>query len=262
MREPGLVLAIEAAGGVGALARGLGISQPSVSGWTRVPAERIAQVERITGIARARLRPDLYATAPDAAPAAARLDETDAARAREYLLLATLLREPPSEALLDDLARLSGDSSPLGMAHIALADAAEKASEAGAGREYFNLFIGVGRGEILPYGSYYQTGFLNERPLASVREDLARIGIARRDDVYEPEDHIATLLEVMAGLIEGAFAGGAAEQKAFFNRHLGPFAARLFADIAVAEAAEFYRAVGAVGRAWIEIETEAFELPD
>ena len=60
MRDEGLDEAIRVAGGVGALARKIGISQPSVSNWARIPAERVLSVEAATGVSRTILRPDLY----------------------------------------------------------------------------------------------------------------------------------------------------------------------------------------------------------
>jgi TorA maturation chaperone TorD len=113
---------------------------------------------------------------------------------------------------------------------------------------------------VLPYASYYLTGFLHERPLARVREDLARIGVARVEQVGEPEDHIAILCEVMAGLAGGAFAADFEEQARFFERHLKPWASRLFADIELSQQATFYRTVGRVGRIFMELESEAFAL--
>ena len=196
MRDPGLSEAIRAAGGVGELARQIGISQPSVSNWIRVPAERVVSVEAATGVDRAVLRPDLYSGKKMAGD----IDEVDAARAQEYALLATLLTRAPDAALLSGLSELRADASPLGLAHAALAEAADKATVESAEREFFDLFIGLGRGELLPYGSYYLTGFLHERPLARLRDDLARIGIARRDGVVEPEDHAGILCEIMSGL--------------------------------------------------------------
>jgi TorA maturation chaperone TorD len=261
MREPGLEEAIRAAGGVSELARRLGIAQPSVSNWERVPAERVASVEEATGIDRARLRPDLFA-----ARAAPEIDDVDAARAQEYALLATLLARAPDRDFLARLARLKSDASPLGVAHGKLAEAAGAADPARLEREYFNLFLGVGRGEVLPYGSYYLTGFLHERPLARLRSDLADLGIERAEEQCEPEDHIAILCEVMAGLAGGRFAANAGDErrraeKQFFDKHLAPWARRFFADLERAEAADFYRAVAAVGATFIDIETEAFALP-
>ncbi|MGL4242453.1 MAG: Cro/CI family transcriptional regulator, partial [Beijerinckiaceae bacterium] len=225
MREEGLQKAISAAGGVAALARKLGIAQPSVSNWTRVPADRVASVEAATGIARGDLRPDLFVQSP------IDLDDTDLARRREYLLLGSLLRQAPGAGLISDLSRLQGDPTALGLLHMSLAEAAEETTADVESREFFRLFVGVGRGELLPYGSYYMTGFLHDRPLARVREDLSRLGIERAEGLYEPEDHIGILFEVMAGLIGGEFEGGEEGQKAFFARHIQPWATRLFADL-------------------------------
>ena len=113
----------------------------------------------------------------------------------------------------------------------------------------------------MPYGSYYLTGFLHERPLARLRQDLAELGIARSEGNAEPEDHIATLCEVMAGLVDGHFPAASAADQGMFERHLSPWAGRFFADLERAETADFYRRVGTVGRIFIEIEMEAFALP-
>jgi TorA maturation chaperone TorD len=188
------------------------------------------------------------------------IDEVDAARREHYLLLASLLRTPPTAATLAALSGLTGDASGLGMSRISLAEAAGATTEKAAGEEFFNLFIGVGRGEILPYASFYLTGFLNERPLARVREDLARLGIERAPGNFDPEDHLGTLLEVMAGLIAGEYETSAVGERDVFKRHLEPWAARCFADIAAAPSASFYKAVSAVGLQFVEIEKEAFDL--
>ncbi len=256
MRDAGLEEAIRAAGGVGALAQKIGISQPSVSNWSRVPAERVVSVESATGVARTVLRPDLYGEPPTAT-----IDEVDAARANEYALLATLLARAPDAALLARLAGLRGDASPLGLAHAALAEAAAATTAERAGAEFFDLFIGIGRGELLPYGSYYLTGFLNERPLARLREDISRLGIERSDGNYEPEDHAAILCEIMAGLAGGKFATPAGADRELFERHLAPWIGRFFSDLERAEAADLYRRIGALGRLFITIESEAFALP-
>jgi TorA maturation chaperone TorD len=121
------------------------------------------------------------------------LDEIEVARSQEYALLSLLLARAPDQDLLERLAGLRGDASPLGLAHAAVAEAASGIRAAQVEREYFNLFIGLGRGELLPYGSYYLTGFLHERPLARLREDLVRLGIERAAAQAEPEDHAAIL---------------------------------------------------------------------
>src|SRR6185312_12641850 len=157
MTDRGLQEAIRAAGGVSELARRIGIAQPSVSNWRRVPAERVLTVEAITGIERTILRPDLYGSAH-----AAEADDVDVARGRIYALLGALLLRAPDADLLARIAELRGDATPLGVAHIALADAAREARVEDVEQEFFDLFIGVGRGELLPYASYYLTGFLHE----------------------------------------------------------------------------------------------------
>lgn len=260
MRDPGLDQAIYAAGGVGALARKIGIAQPSVSNWTRVPADRLVAVEAATGVHRTVLRPDLYDQNAAVASAAGEVDDIELARAREYGLLAVLLARAPTAQFLAQLATLRGEATPLGVAHVALAHAATAASVERIEREFFDLFIGIGRGELLPYTSYYLTGFLNERPLARLRDDLAALGIERSDHHTEPEDHAAVLCDIMSGLADGRFKTPPGADRDFFEKHLLPWLGRFFADLEGAQAADFYRHVGTVGRLFVTIESEAFAL--
>jgi TorA maturation chaperone TorD len=192
---------------------------------------------------------------------AADLTDIDQARADEYALLASLLLTPPDSDFLARLAFLQDSSdSPLGHAHTALGQAAASASANDVAREYSDLFIGVGRGELLPYASYYLTGFLNERPLARLRGDMMRLGIERADGHSDPEDHLGTLCEMMSGFAGRYFVVPAGEEQDFFERHVAPWAGRFFADLESAKSAKFYRTVGSVGRLFIEIETEAFAM--
>ena len=255
MRDAGLERAINAAGGVAQLARKIGIAQPSVSNWNTVPAQRVIAVEAATGVSRKVLRPDLYSEriVSDGA-----IDVIDAARAQEYALLANLLLSAPSAALLERIAQLNADATPLGRAHAALAEAASIAVATEVEREYFDLFVGLGRGELLPYASYYLTGFLNERPLSRLRDDLAALGIERMVNNFEPEDHAATLCEIMAGFAAARFPASPQAQRAFFEKHVSRWMGRLFADMEKAENAKFYRSVGTLGRVFLEIESEAF----
>lgn len=255
MRDPGLVAAFRSAGGVSELARRLGISQPSVSNWTRVPADRVVAVERVTGVSRSQLRPDLYT---DSEAGAA--DDVDHARAQEYALLSSLLSREPTAELLTRISGLRADASPLGFLHAELAEAASRIRHDNIEQEYFNLFIGIGRGELLPYASYYLTGFLHERPLARLRDDLATLGIERADGTYEPEDHIGIICEMMAGLAGGRLSAPAGADRKIFEKHLQPWAGRFFVDLENAKSANFYRKVGSLGRAFMEIEAEAFAL--
>ncbi|MEH2556583.1 TorA maturation chaperone TorD [Bradyrhizobium algeriense] len=262
MRDTGLELAIRAAGGVASLARGIGIAQPSVSAWSRIPAERVLAVEALTQVNRFVLRPDLYGQSEDQVTSKPEIDEIDQLRAAEYGLLSLLLGKAPDAETLKRVATLKGDGSELGMAHVELAAAAAATDDRAVSKEFFDLFIGLGRGELLPYASYYLTGFLHERPLARVREDLRGLGIERAGTSREPEDHIAILLEVMAGLARGDFEAEFAEQARFFERHLKSWAARMFADLETSQSARFYRAVGRVGRVFMELESEAFTLSE
>jgi TorA maturation chaperone TorD len=255
VRDAGLERAIDAAGGVAQLARKIGVAQPSVSNWSRVPAQRVVAVETATGVSRKVLRPDLYsepAVTDDA------VDPIDAGRAQEYALLATLLSAAPSAALLEQIAQLKGDATQLGRTHATLAEAASNAVPTEVAREYFDLFVGLGRGELLPYASYYLTGFLNERPLSRLRDDLAALGIERVGGNFEPEDHAATLCEIMAGFAAARFPATPEAQRAFFEKHVSRWIGRLFADLEKAENAKFYRSVGTLGRVFLEIESEAF----
>jgi TorA maturation chaperone TorD/DNA-binding transcriptional regulator YdaS (Cro superfamily) len=268
MRDPALEKAIGSVGGVRALARSLGISQPAISSWKRVPADRVLSVEATTGVSRSDLRPDIYpqsdlavmAGRPDQATPHA-LDEIDEARARECELIGALLWRAPTAQTLAALRYLQGDASPLGMAHLALAEAADAATPESLRDEFFELFIGVGRGELLPYASYYLTGFLHERPLALVREDMGALGLARDERAGEPEDHIAVLLDIMAKLIRGEVAAEGVDADRFFSRHVEPWGERFFADLEVAKAATFYKAVGRLGSLFLSIETQAARLP-
>jgi TorA maturation chaperone TorD len=188
------------------------------------------------------------------------IDDVDIARMEEYALLAALLSCAPDSALLEALSGIRGDSTRLGAAHTALARAAEEADCKLLEREFFELFVGVGRGELLPYGSYYLTGFLNERPLARLRDDLRMLGIVRSEEQNEPEDHAAILCEIMAGLAGGGLAVAPDAQKRLFEKHLAPWIGRFFADLEGLKMASFYRHVATVGRLFIDIETEAFAL--
>jgi TorA maturation chaperone TorD len=183
-------------------------------------------------------------------------------RAQQYRLLARFLAAPADASLLGMAAAFEGDDTDLGRALGDLADRAGQTTPAAASREYHELFIGIGRGELVPYASYYLTGFLNEKPLAKLRGDMARLGIARADEVKEPEDHIAALCEMLAGLITGAFGAplGLAEQRAFFNRHLAGWAPVFFEDLEKAQAAWLYAPVGTLGRVFMEIERTAFAM--
>jgi TorA maturation chaperone TorD len=189
------------------------------------------------------------------------VDAIDHARAQEYALLSILLSRSPDIQMIGRLALLRGDASPLGTAHTALGEAASRATEQSAGREYFNLFAGLGKSPLLPYASHYLTDSLYGRPLGRLRETLQRLGIEGAAGNSEPEDHAAIICEVMAGLVGGEIAGPVGADRDFFEKHLAPWIRRFFADLEKAEAADFYARVGLLGRTFVDIETEAFALP-
>jgi len=188
--------------------------------------------------------------------------EEDGLRADLYDMLGLLLARPPERDTIDRVARLSGDETPLGEGIGALARVARATTEHSLEREFNALFIGVGRGELMPYGSYYLTGFLHEKPLAVLRNDMGRLRITRAENVYEPEDNIASLMEMMAGLIRGRFGEVASlgTQKDFYFAHIAPSAKLFFDDLAKAKNSVFYAPVGVVGAAFMEIEREAFRM--
>ena len=188
--------------------------------------------------------------------------EEDTLRADVYALLGFLLRSAPTADGLQRVGALDGDGSELGRALSVLAAAARVARPEAVHDEYHALFVGVAAGELTPYASYYLTGFTYEKPLAKLRIDMAPLGIAKTDDVSEPEDHIAALCEMMAGLITGAFAERAdlVTQQRFFDTHVAPWAKRFFEDLEAAKSAAFYMPVGTIGKLFMGIETQAFQM--
>ena len=196
------------------------------------------------------------------AAAIADVPEEDRLRADLYNYLGLMLAGPPDQLLLDQSAGLSGDETDLGQAINGLARVAKISKPKAVRTEYNALFIGLGRGELLPFASYYLTGFLNEKPLANLRATMADFGMTRANDVCEPEDNIASLMEMMAGMIVGRFGrvASVAEQQAFFNAHISTWATHYFNDLQGAKSSILYASVGAVGLAFMEIEKEAFRM--
>lgn len=201
---------------------------------------------------------------PMADSTAAPLAEEQARRAGMYSVLAALLRDVPGEEVLDFVARLQADEeagkSELALALNMLSLASRHSSAESLRDEYHALFIGLGRGELVPYGSWYQTGFLMEKPLALLRADLARLGFERSDDVREPEDHIAALCEVMAMLIQEGVE--IERQIQFFNTHIGNWADAFFRDLGEARSAVFYKSVARFGTAFLSLDARYLSLLD
>jgi TorA maturation chaperone TorD len=199
--------------------------------------------------------PAVVAPAPGAAP-------EEELRAQFYRLLARFLSSPPRAADLAAGASLRGDASNLGRAVAAFAEACARSTPAAVDREFHELFIGLTRGELVPYGSYYLTGFLNEKPLAKLRQDMARFGIERKGGLGDPEDHIAALCEMMAAFIDGALGRTLTlvEQKGFFKHHIAAWAPVLFRDMEATATSLLYARLGTLGRAFLEVEEAAFAM--
>ena len=188
----------------------------------------------------------------------------DALRSNLYALLANLTAGPPSAELLKALAAIEvpedAADTALGEAWAMLRSVAEKTSSEIAADEYQDVFIGIGRGEVMPYGSWYLTGFLMEKPLALLRADLEKLGFQRQEDVTESEDHIAALCDVMGMISAQADGAGMNEQAAFFGAHVAPWAGRFFQDLQNAPSARLYRVVGFLGERFMDVEAKYLEV--
>ena len=190
------------------------------------------------------------------------ITDEDSMRADLYGFLANFLLHPPNGDLILKAASIDGDESQLGQAFRVLASVAADCDAAQARDEYNALFIGLGRGELLPYASYYLTGFLNEKPLAGLRRSMRHYGIEKQASVSEPEDHIGSLFEMMAGLIQGRYGGPVPlnDQRKFFDTHIEPWAGHFFQDLEKADNSRLYQPIGTIGRLFVSIEKHAFEL--
>lgn len=190
--------------------------------------------------------------------------EADRFRADTYRILARLFRAAPDQDLIDLLADCSQPEHPgscLESAWNGLAEACQKADPATVDDEFHVLFIGLGRGEVLPYASWYLSGFLLDRPLARLRSDLDALGIERAENVSESEDHVAAICETMALLVETEGGIDYTGQKQFFDQHLQPWFSQFLDDIRAAQAADFYRRVAALGQGFFEFEERWLSLP-
>jgi TorA maturation chaperone TorD len=183
-------------------------------------------------------------------------------RADTYRLLGHLLAAPPDGETLAIFAAapVSDDDDMLAVAWRMLATSAGRANPLEVTDEFEALFIGVGRGELMPYASWYLTGFLMEKPLAKLRADLATLGFERQDNVSEPEDHAAALCEIMALLAESSDLESLQTQARFFDDYIGPWMAKFFKDMQTSASARFYRAVGQLGEQFIETDQRYLDM--
>ncbi|MFA0087989.1 hypothetical protein BCU70_11905 [Vibrio sp. 10N.286.49.C2] len=176
-----------------------------------------------------------------------------------YLLLSTLCRQAPDRDLLEFLASLEVETgiNEMTTAWLALSQAAKNAEVSSVEDEYQDMFVGIGKGEIVPFASWHLTGSLMEKPLALVRQSLADLGLEREDTVKEPEDHIAALFEVMAVLID---QDDNTEAKIFFNQHIATWYDALCRQMESAPSAQFYQAVAVLMNAFLNVEQVAYAV--
>ena len=195
------------------------------------------------------------------------LDE-ETARAEIYGLLSALYYAPPSPELLASL-RAAVTEAPAAGACLeepwrAVVASARELSDTSIAQEYDALFGGVGKPALYLFGSHYLSGFLNEKPLAKLRHALADLSLSRGDTMPETEDHIAYLCEVMRYLIAGDDAGvsNLTRQSQFFAEQVQPWASQMCIAIAAYPKARFYAQVAAFTQAFLEVETQGFDMLD
>lgn len=201
----------------------------------------------------------------DAIPVSSALDE-ETARSEVYGLLAALYYAPPSAELMAQL-RVAVTEAPAAGGFLEepwreLVGAARAQDDASVASEYDALFGGVGRPEVFLFGSHYISGFLNEKPLADLRNDLAELGLGRDDSMPETEDHVAYLCEVMRYLIAGddVSVSNLTRQQAFFTRHLQSWMPAMCDAVAAHPKARFYAALAGFTRSFLSVETQGFDM--
>lgn len=190
-------------------------------------------------------------------------DQTQLVRASVYELLGRLLAREPDEPTIQslrDIADVDASEGQIAMGWQLMKQSAQKHDLQEIREEYFSLFIGVGRGELVPFGSWYMTGFLMEKPVAVLRSDLQMLGIERQGGVVESEDHIAALCDAMALIIRNSDEIPLQTQQAFFNDHIAAWVQRFFTDMQNARAAHFYRSVGFFGESFFDFEAQLLQM--
>ena len=179
-------------------------------------------------------------------------------RTEIYLVLSALFRSAPSEEMIEFLTSLEVEPSESAMqkAWIALQQAAKDSDREALEDEYQDLFIGIGRGEVMPFGSWHRTGAMMEKPLAEIRRDLELLGFERDENVKEPEDHIAALCEVMSMLTDEEED----LQQAVFNKHIAPWFSSFTQQLENAESANFYKPAAQLCEAFLTLEQVRFSV--
>ncbi len=201
----------------------------------------------------------------DDLPRGSALDE-ETARAEVYGLLAQLYYAPPPPELMAAL-RVAVTEAPAPGAFLEepwreFVGVARTTSDSEAAAEYDALFGGVGKPEIYLFGSHYLSGYLNEKPVARLREDLAGLGLERDEAMPETEDHVAYLCEVMRYLIAGddVEVANLTRQREFFAAHLQPWAGTMCETVLAHPRARLYAALADFTRAFLSVEAQGFDM--
>lgn len=193
------------------------------------------------------------------------LSGEDWARADFYSLLACLYRGGLDQSFVDSFSQIEKESiditTPLGFEFNELLRSIEQTSLKDINTEYDDAFIGVGKPDVMLYGSYYMAGFLNEKPLIALRDDLARLGLEADKTLTETEDHMAFLCEVMRHLILSDDPPIAFEEQInFFRAHLAPWYEKLCDAVEMSGKTSFYKTVGRMTRVFFDVETQSFDF--
>ena len=180
-------------------------------------------------------------------------------RTDTYVLLAALLNSPPGQDLIKLVQELQWDediSEKMQRQLNSLKLACQSCKKEIIAEEFNRLFVGLGRGEMVPYGSWYREKMIQSSTLAAIRSDLRQLGIVRQSDSHESEDHAGALCEIMALISQEENEIPIGEQSSFFAKHIGLWMVEFFKDLQSVQGVEFYRVVGAFGVAFLEAETE------
>lgn len=198
-------------------------------------------------------------------PVSSALDE-ETARAEVYGLLAALFYAPPGPELLAQL-RVAVTEAPTAGGFLEepwrqFVGTVRDLSDEQVATEYDALFGGVGKPEVYLFGSFYLSGFLNEKPLAALRGDLAALGLARDEAMPETEDHFACVCEVMRYLIAGddVEVANLTQQQKFFSAHVQPWVPAMCEAIGAHPRARFYAALASFTAAFVSVESQGFDL--
>jgi TorA maturation chaperone TorD len=195
------------------------------------------------------------------------IEPEDQVRANFYAVLAALYRDAPDRALLRAIAASDAlpeaEAGELPIAWNRLVAACQAMDAEAARQEYWDLFVGTGKSEVNLHASHWLAGFMMEKPLVDLRDDLARLGLGRKPDSALVEDHLSALCETMRLLIEGGDGRAPADlyqQKGFFERHLAPWIGEFCTALKQSPLANFYRPVSEFTESFMAVERDSLAI--